>query len=1294
MSAEDNQGEADREQEGSSEDERVVPYDQPYEDRMLNYIYDIRWHGSRLWEDDTVNIMDWNANAWSYAAQYDYLMDSWMISQGPGPHPRSAVGTYRSVLWDRTRHGIGMESCSVCNNSSIFNVNGNRISHTHYCTVTTLTLSGYNPFMGNVVCTVCRTSSHSYRQGLRRPVIATDSYLGDTVQSPAWTGWERYHIDIVQIDEANIDELLHALLVTFTHSNKPCDFIIAGGWLKSLVQGVPVSEIILKCTRFAARIRESYRNGTNGSFSRYPSSVTFVPLTPPPAFGFFGDESEMTDEQFRIMSQSSELANQLLHLNRLHAHCGEYLPVDLMVSLEHWGTVGRGSNRRYREEDWEMPEDRYEANYKNIGSNKRQKTEAGSGSGIPPLIPPLMPQDETDTEPVNWATTTGTYIFDRPDFFEERDRRFRPSLELRLRVFRTAFQNYFDRLYNVQRPSQQMQDRDELDRNAAIDFETIHGSYESFRIRRFHTRYNNNNCGCRIHHTVETEIINEERAVPRDPELIAEAQRGLDDDFGPNGQNVPEPAHRPKMQRGFFTHPHGQGEGDTGVSHNPSAGIIRSPNATQQNRLLYGTGLWITQPMLSEHDSNTLLRENQELRDQNRDLAERNEGLQKEVRDAKNKGGVGKRSGTRHVRAAYVPPRMQEQESNDNNAEEIDSEEEEELARTARISRATHAIEESVRSAATSDRNTSYGAFRSLAPRLPVTSMVRAPEGRSLSSRRASVSSTAGTSGRNSRRQSSDTASVTDSNASSRSSSRAGAVPGGASSSTGAAGPNGATRGRNSSVTSSGRGRGISQGRVISHTVRSSGSGLTTRRLSTDNSRSQRSVQIGERGTRSEPVTPAPAEGLAPMESSASEGNITGVGQFSEEQCPICRFSDWSNSSYVITECEHKYHEMCLRNLTRASGGYPECSLCRRFLFTPPPGTPTDELGRRIRPPTPPVHTVHSRSASPEGLAPIQGSPPGLMDTEESDDDADRISEIEQAELNQAIIRSLEETSVPTGGSYGQPNSRGEIPFTPNDEYRNEGQGQVMHQQGRDLDDSSAGAQDDQNGSPFHEGSTLLSRTLIERGVDGSLLWRIRIRNANNTVRSWQQYQPAGTEPLTEVRDEVDDGNAGATADGVDEQEVRGETEGQPQADAPAESRRHTESADETMTVEDRPRTPRGAVGDDVSNAPVIDDDGDVLMIRHMVGRRIVAEVDSELIGIAAIEDQRRQEAIEEAQLRQACINSMDDNLQAEADNYLAEVDAEAEAAREADRGDEAGDLPPGGQGFPGEGSDGGMDQS
>ena len=112
------------------------------------------------------------------------------------------------------------------------------------------------------------------------------------------------------------------------------------------------------------------------------------------------------------------------------------------------------------------------------------------------------------------------------------------------------------------------------------------------------------------------------------------------------------------------------------------------------------------------------------------------------------------------------------------------------------------------------------------------------------------------------------------------------------------------------------------------------------------------------------------------------------------------------------------------------------------------------------------------------------------------------------------------------------------------------------------------------------------------------------------------------------------------------------------------------------------------------------DDDGDVLMIRHMVGRRVVAEVgpsyggsgsDGERIGMAAIEDQRRQQAIEEAQLRQACLNSMDDNLQAEADNYLAEVDAEARGGED---GEEAPEAPPDEGGHPGDGSDGAMDQS
>ena len=184
MSAEDNQGDYDREQEGEqeAEDRMVQEY---YEDRMLNYIYDIRWHGLRLWDDDDTNVNDWNANAWSYAAQYDYLLDSWMIRAGPGNHNMNRFGVFRSVIWDRT--GQGMQLCLVCSHTtSIFNVNRDDVSHTHYCTVSTQTSRGYNPILGNVVCSVCRTSMHSYRQGLRRPVIVTCGFLGDTVR--VWLG--------------------------------------------------------------------------------------------------------------------------------------------------------------------------------------------------------------------------------------------------------------------------------------------------------------------------------------------------------------------------------------------------------------------------------------------------------------------------------------------------------------------------------------------------------------------------------------------------------------------------------------------------------------------------------------------------------------------------------------------------------------------------------------------------------------------------------------------------------------------------------------------------------------------------------------------------------------------------------------------------------------------------------------------------------------------------------------------------------------------------------------------------
>ena len=182
----------------------------------------------------------------------------------------------------------------------------------------------------------------------------------------------------MQIDEPNIDELFHALLLTFNDSDKPCDFIVAVGYFKSLIQGVTVADIILKCKKFVAKIRESYRNGTNWRHSNYPSSVTFVPLPAPPLLGYQGPIEDMTDSQYNFMQNISNLSNHLAHLNRLHLHCGEYMDVDRMMNLEQWDSRDDGNGRSYRDSNWETRVSshscsQHSRNLENTGSNKRAR---------------------------------------------------------------------------------------------------------------------------------------------------------------------------------------------------------------------------------------------------------------------------------------------------------------------------------------------------------------------------------------------------------------------------------------------------------------------------------------------------------------------------------------------------------------------------------------------------------------------------------------------------------------------------------------------------------------------------------------------------------------------------------------------------------------------------------------------------------------------------------------------------------------------------------------------------------
>ena len=155
-------------------------------------IYNVHSLNSRMWDNtrDGTDVATWPESAWAYAARHDFFLESWMLNT-------RSQSDLSSAIWGRRRF---IQRCHLCSGViSLFNVDGDPVSHTHYCTTTTRVLGGFNPETGTVTCSICRVGIHPYRTGMLRSIIAVDGFLGDTIQSPEWTGWDRYHIDMIPI---------------------------------------------------------------------------------------------------------------------------------------------------------------------------------------------------------------------------------------------------------------------------------------------------------------------------------------------------------------------------------------------------------------------------------------------------------------------------------------------------------------------------------------------------------------------------------------------------------------------------------------------------------------------------------------------------------------------------------------------------------------------------------------------------------------------------------------------------------------------------------------------------------------------------------------------------------------------------------------------------------------------------------------------------------------------------------------------------------------------------------------
>ena len=89
-----------------------------------------------------------------------------------------------------------------------------------------------------------------------------------------------------------------------------------------------------------------------------------------------------------------------------------------------------------------------------------------------------------------------------------------------MKIFLTVFQNYFDRIYLIQPPSQENIDRELLDRETALTHERLTGDFEGWRVIRQHASSNNNNCGCLQKHAIEQELQENERSIPRHSYIV------------------------------------------------------------------------------------------------------------------------------------------------------------------------------------------------------------------------------------------------------------------------------------------------------------------------------------------------------------------------------------------------------------------------------------------------------------------------------------------------------------------------------------------------------------------------------------------------------------------------------------------------------------------------------------------------------------------------------------------------------------------------------------------------------
>ena len=220
---------------------------------------------------------------------------------------KSKVKNYRDIRMKNFH--LGKKYCSICSeySSSVFPQN-KVIFHNHNSSKSSRMSSAPRKW-GVYPCSTCKIQLHSFKTGIRHPVLVTSSLLNN------WQGdrsvnkypGDDIHVDMIGIPGGTVKILHHAFMAEFGSCSSPVDVLVVGA-VNDVMRGKNATKIIRDLKKFKNDVLSmKTRTGAGG---RSTFSVATPPFPPKVAVLPY-EERVLQDNRFEILSSLTTMIREL-----------------------------------------------------------------------------------------------------------------------------------------------------------------------------------------------------------------------------------------------------------------------------------------------------------------------------------------------------------------------------------------------------------------------------------------------------------------------------------------------------------------------------------------------------------------------------------------------------------------------------------------------------------------------------------------------------------------------------------------------------------------------------------------------------------------------------------------------------------------------------------------------------------------------------------------------------------------------------------------------------------------------